>query len=90
MDDLELRKLIEQLHAEIQNTHTVDKKGQDLLHQLEAEIQQLLGRTDAIVTPVHPSTLQRLEEGLDHFEITHPDLTILISRLLESLSNVGI
>ena len=38
MDDQELRKLIEQLHAEIQNTHSVDKKGQELLLQLEADI----------------------------------------------------
>jgi predicted ATPase len=31
-----------------------------------------------------------MEEGLDHFEVTHPTLTILLSRLLEALSNVGI
>ena len=90
MDDLELRKLIKQLHAEIQNTKTVDKKGQELLLQLESEIQVLLDRPDVIVTPVHPSTLQRLEEGLHHFEASHPDLTNLLSQLLEILSNVGI
>ena len=90
MDDQELRKLIEELQAEIRNTHSVDEKGQELLLQLEAEIKQLLGQTDMNVTPVHPSTLQRLEEGLDHFEATHPDLTNLLSELLEILSNVGI
>jgi hypothetical protein len=90
MDDQELRKLIEQLQAEIQNTHTVDKEGQELLLRLEAEIQELLGRKDVNVTPVHPTTIQRLEEGLSHFEVTHPELTGLLSRLLESLSNVGI
>ena len=90
MDDQELRKLIEQLQAEIQNTHSVDEKGQELLLQLEAEIKELLDRKDVSVTPAHPSTLRRLEEGLDHFEVTHPDLTILLSKLLESLSNVGI
>jgi hypothetical protein len=90
MDDQELRKLIEQLQAEIQNTHTVDKASQELLLHLETEINQLLGRADGNVAPVHPSTLKRLEEGLDHFEITHPALTNLLSKLLESLSNVGI
>ena len=90
MDDLELRKLIKQLHAEIQNTKTVDKKGQELLLQLESEIQVLLDRPDVTVTPVHPSTLQRLEEGLKHFEATHTELTNLLSELLEILSNVGI
>jgi hypothetical protein len=31
-----------------------------------------------------------MEEGLSHFEATHPALTTLLSRLLESLSNAGI
>jgi hypothetical protein len=90
MDDQELRKLIEELHAEIQKTQTVDKKGQELLLQLEAEIKVLLDRKDGKVTPVHPSTIQRLEEGLSHFEATHPALTTLLSRFLEALSNAGI
>ena len=90
MDDLELRKLIESLHAEIQNTQTVDEKDQELLVHLEADIRSLLARTGEAVAPVHPSTLRRMQEGLDHFEVTHPTLTILISKLLEALSNVGI
>jgi hypothetical protein len=90
MEDQELRKLIEQLHAEIQNTHSVDKKGQELLTHLEADIQELLDRAEGNVRPVHPSTIQRMEDGLSHFEATHPALTTLLSRLLESLSNVGI
>jgi uncharacterized tellurite resistance protein B-like protein len=90
MDDQELRKLIESLHAEIQNTRTVDEKGQELLAHLEADIRKLLDQSGEVAKPVHPSTLQRMEEGLDHFEVTHPTLTILLSRLLEALSNVGI
>lgn len=90
MDDQELRKLIEQLQTEIQNTHSVDEKDQELLLQLEAEIKVLLDRKAGDVTPVHPSTIQRLEEGLSHFEATHPALTTLLSKFLEGLSNVGI
>jgi hypothetical protein len=90
MDDQELRKLIESLHAEIQNTKTVDEKGQELLVHLESDIRKLLARTGGVTPALHPSTLRRLQAGLDHFEVTHPTLTMLISRLLESLSNVGI
>jgi uncharacterized protein YukE len=90
MDDQELRKLIEQLHAEIQNTHTVDEKGQELLIHLKSDIRELLDRTEGDGVHVHPSTLQRLEEGLEHFETTHPALTTLLSNLLESLSNAGV
>ena len=90
MDDQELRKLIEQLHAEIQNTHEVDEKGQKLLLHLESDIRDLLDRIGEDAVPIHPSTIQRLEEGLSHFEVTHPALTELLSRLLETLSNAGI
>ena len=90
MDDQELRELIEKLHTEIQNTHSVDEKGQELLLHLESDIRELRNRTGKIGTTVHPSTIRRLEEGLDQFEVTHPALTILLSKLLESLSNVGI
>jgi hypothetical protein len=90
MDEQELRELIEKLHAEIQNTHSVDERGQELLLHLESDIRDLLNRTGKLGTPVHPSTLRRLEEGLDQFEVTHPALTLLLSKLLESLSNVGI
>ena len=90
MDDQELRNLIVQLQTEIQNTRTVDEKGQKLLVHLESDIRKLLAQTEGLTAPVHPSTLRRLEEGLDHFEVTHPTLTILLSKLLEALSNVGI
>jgi thiamine biosynthesis lipoprotein ApbE len=90
MEDQELRELIEKMHAEIQNTHTVNKKDQELLIHLESDIRTLLAQPGGVVAPVHPSTIQRIEEGLDHFEVTHPTLTILLSRLLEALNNVGI
>jgi hypothetical protein len=90
MDNQELRKLIEQLHAEIQNTHTVDKTGQELLVHLESDIRELLDRAEVSNEAVRPSTLRRLEDGLEHFEATHSALTALLSKLLESLSNVGI
>ncbi len=90
MDENELRKLIEQLHEEIQNTKSLDKKGQELLAHLDSDIQELLGHTEGEGSRIHQSTIQRLEEGLARFEVTHPALTTLISNLLESLSNAGV
>jgi hypothetical protein len=90
MDDQELRELIEKLHAEIQETRSVDEKGRELLSHLDSDIRDLLEQTGGTGIPVHPSTLQRLEQGIDQFEVTHPTLTILISKLLEALSTAGI
>jgi hypothetical protein len=90
MDNEELRKLLDELHDQINSTQTVDKKGGELLRDLEGDIRALLERSGE--NPVQPNqtVVQRLESALDHFEVSHPDLTLLISRLLESLSNAGI
>jgi predicted outer membrane protein len=90
MDDRELRKLIEQLQIEIQNTRTVNEKDQEMLVQLESEIREFLARTGENEVHFHPTTIKRLEDGLSHFETTHPTLTSLISQLLDALSNAGI
>jgi Domain of unknown function (DUF4404) len=90
MDDKELRDLIEQLHNEIQNTKSLDKKGQELLSHLDSDIRELLGQSGGEGVHLRQYTIQRLKDGLAHFEVTHPALTTLISNLLESLSNAGV
>ena len=90
MDNKKSRKLLQQLHDEINNTQTVDEKGSILLRDLKGDISELLERSEENPAQSHPSIVQRLESALSHFEVTHPDLTTLISKLLDSLSNAGI
>lgn len=90
MDNQELRKLLSQLHDEIKNTQAVDEKGSELLRDLEADISALLERSEENPVQLHPASTQTLENALSHFEVTQPGLTMLISKLLESLSNAGI
>ena len=90
IDNKELRKTLHQLHDEIKNTRAVDKKGGELLRDLEGDIRALLERSEENPVQLHPSLVQRLQGALNYFEATHPDLTMLISKLLDSLSNAGI
>jgi hypothetical protein len=90
MDTKELRTLLQQIHDEINNTQTVDVKGGELLRDLEGDIRALLERSEENPVQLHPSFVQRLESTLYAFEVTHPTLTMLISKLLDSLSNAGI
>jgi len=90
MEDTELRKLLQQLHEEIQNTRTIDEKGSEVLRDLEGDIRALLERSEGKPVQLHPSLVQRLEGALTQFEVTHPELTTLISRLLDSLSTAGL
>jgi hypothetical protein len=90
MDNKELDKLLHQLHDEIQKTRTIDDKGSELLRDLEGDIRTLLERSQGAPIQVHPSIVQRLELAVNQFEVIHPDLTTLISNLLDSLSSAGI
>jgi hypothetical protein len=90
MENDDLRTLLHQLDDEIKNTHTVDKKGSELLRSLEVDINTLLERSGENPVSMHPSVTQRFEDALSYFEVTHPQLTAVISKLLESLSNAGV
>jgi hypothetical protein len=90
MENKKSRKLLQQLHEEISNTQTVDEKGSQLLRDLDGDIRVLLERSEEYPVLVHPSIVQRLESALGHFEVTHPELTTLISKSVDSLSNAGI
>ena len=90
MDNKIDRELLQQLHDEINNTQTVDEKGKDLLRDLDRDIRALLERSEEHPDEEHPFVIQNLESTLTHFEVTHPELTALVSKLLDTLSNAGI
>jgi len=88
MNNTELVELLEKLHKEIEGTQSVDEHGQELLRELSADIQELLGSTEE--KKAASSMLERMETSIDHFEVTHPELTSALSSLFTILSNAGI
>ncbi len=90
MEDQELRSLLERLHTEIERNQPLDEEERALLQHLGADIRELLSRPEVQPAQVEPSLIQRLEESVDRYRITHPDLTFLLDRLLAILSNAGI
>jgi hypothetical protein len=90
MDNQELRKLLELLHGEIEQTKSIDDKGRELLRDLAADINELLVRSEGGQAKAQESMLERLEDSISYLEVTHPTLTQTLSRVLETLSNAGI
>jgi Domain of unknown function (DUF4404) len=88
MNSQEIDKLLEQLNKEIEGIQPDDEKGQVLLRELSADIRELLDRVES--KKPEPSMMERLETSMDHFEVTHPELTAALSNLLSTLSNAGI
>jgi cell division septum initiation protein DivIVA len=88
MNNQEIDKLLEQLKSEIEGIQPDDEKGQELLRELSVDIRELLERAESKQPAA--SMMQRLETSIDHFEVTHPELTAALSSLLSTLSNAGI
>jgi hypothetical protein len=84
-----LRELLERLHNELEQTDSVDEKGNEILRHVDADIRTLLERSDTKVEADEP-VLERLQSTIDHFETTHPSLTLTLSEMMTILSNAGI
>jgi len=76
------------LNKEIEGIQPDDAKGQELLRELSTDIRELLERAES----KQPATsmMDRIETSIDHFEVTHPELTAALSSLFSILSNAGI
>ena len=89
MTDQNLRELLERLHHELESTEPTDEKGREMLRHLDTDIRSLLKRSGAQAEADEPM-LERLQDTIDHFEITHPQLTTMLSEMMTILSNAGI
>jgi hypothetical protein len=89
MTDQNLRELLEKLHQELEKTEAVDEKGNEMLRHLDADIRSLLKRSGA-KAETDETMLERLQDTIDHFEVTHPRLTTMLSQMMTILSNAGI
>ena len=83
-------ELLQQLHDVINNIQTVDDKGYELLEDIEEDIRALLMRSGDQSAKARASMIRRLELAVSHFEATHPDLTELLAKVMNDLSNAGV
>jgi len=87
--DKSLHELLERLHNELEQTDSVDEKGREMLRHLDADIHSRLERSRKPIETDEP-LIERLQETIDHFETTHPSLTLTLSEMMTILSNAGI
>ena len=86
-----LRELLERLHNELENTESIDESGNEMLHHLAEDIRKRLERSGTKrPKDADDSILERLQDTIDHFEETHPSLTLTLSEMMTILSNAGI
>ncbi len=85
MDKSVLQVKLEQLHAELENTKTLDPDSRQLLEHLMGDIQTMLREPNA---SIRRSLNQRLNVAVAQFEESHPSLTLTIQQVLDHLAQV--
>ena len=80
-----MKETIEKLELEIQNSVMTDERKAELT-QLIAQLREEI-ETDAKENSSH---LEEIRKGVEEFESAHPQLTALVSRISNFLSNSGI
>jgi len=89
MSDQNLHDLLAKIHRELEQTEAADEAGREKLRVLEADVRRLMERSGEDAD-ADDSMLERLQESIDHFETSHPQLTMMISQMMTILSNAGI
>ena len=86
-----LRELLKRLHDELEETEVLDENGNEMLRHLEEDIHRRLERSaPKKAKEADDSILERLQDAIDRFEETHPNLTQTLSEMMTILSNAGI
>jgi phytoene/squalene synthetase len=89
MSDQNLNELLDRLRDELAQTEVTDEASRERIRHLEADIRHLRERSGESSEADDPM-LERFEEAIDHFETSHPQLTMMISQMMTILSNAGI
>jgi predicted component of type VI protein secretion system len=87
MGEADLRRMLEQLHTELQRADTIDDSSRELLRSVVGDIEDLLERKQGAQPE---SIIERLREAVRAFENTHPTLTDAIGRVADALAGIGI
>ena len=89
MNSEQLREQLEHLHGELKQADALDPQQRELLLTRANDIEQLLKREE--IEPHHYRSLgERLNEDLAQLEASHPQITLLMRRAIDSLSYLGI
>ena len=90
MANEERRKMLEEFRNQVAQAEPLDEEDRNLLLSLDREIERLVDRSDDESGDSPDTVLEQLQESIEHFEETHPTLTLTLSQMMTVLSNAGI
>jgi len=90
MTEVELHHQLERLHEELQQIDSVDARGRQLLQTLMSDIQKLIDSGERSQKEVSDRLGEGLKDGIELFEASHPQATMLMAQVVDALQKMGI
>ena len=93
MNKNELIQSLKELQLELQRSHFLHEADRTHLEQLVEDLEAQLARSpDESIegAPYHTAVTERLRDATQRFEVTHPQLTVVLARVIHTLTNMGI
>jgi len=84
-----LRRLVAELHGELEHSGPVDEESRELLHGLTADIEELVGH-DEPPQAHRESAVEQVSEAAVHFQAEHPQVSRLLREIVDALGRLGI
>lgn len=81
---------LKQLHEQLLHAGPLGESDKRLVEQLQTDIQFILGSSENISDPQSRPVHEQMKDAIQRFEVTHPDLTAVMARLINQLSDLGI
>lgn len=84
-----LREIVKELEAELDSLDPLDAESRQVLEEALSELRTALGQKDT--SSLHSeSLLQRLRDAEEHFQVSHPNISGLVLRMIDGLAQLGI
>ncbi|HJZ68704.1 MAG TPA: DUF4404 family protein [Blastocatellia bacterium] len=90
MDKEQLHNTLVELHRELQQIESVDEHERQILQQLMTDIRKLTGSRDSDQLHAPDRLVEELTEGIERFEASHPQATMLMGQVADALAKMGI
>ena len=95
MNDLQsheerLAELLRELETELANADSLDEAGRDRLRNVRAQLGRVLDNSERTAEPQLSALTEPVQRAIDDFEKTHPTLTLILGRILDSLNKIGV
>lgn len=85
-----LHQSLDQLHRDLESTDALDGESRAQLRQLVGEIQAKLAEPETESAPGNRGSSDRLQEMASQLESSNPSLYNALTRLINTLSEMGI